>query len=207
MFTGIVTALGTLVRSERKGETLELTIEAPFEDLADGESVAVNGACLTVVARGRGSFRVQAIATTQERTRFSELKVGGKVNLERALKLSDRLGGHLVQGHVDGLADVVQVTEGLEESEDNGHLLLDLRVPSEVAEVSVQYGSITVDGVSLTVNAIPKPGTVQVSLIPYTRHHTTLGRLRLGDRVHVEGDMIGKFVRQLMLERQGGTSD
>ena len=197
MFTGIVSAMGTLTRVERQGETLELTIEAPFNDLADGESIAVNGACLTVVARGRGQFRVQAVASTQGRTRFAEMKEGGRVNLERALRLSDRLGGHLVQGHVDALGEVIQVAEAGEGDNGKDTLLIDLRVPAEVAEIAVLHGSITVDGVSLTVNAIPQPGVVQISLIPYTRQHTTLGRLRHGDKVHVEGDLIGKFVRQL----------
>ena len=192
MFTGIVTALGTLEKIERKDELLDITVQAPFEDLNDGESIAVNGACLTVVAHNGGRFRVQAVASTQDRTRFGEMRVGGKVNLERALRLSDRLGGHFVQGHVDGLAEVVAVNESKDA------LLIDLRLPPEVAAVSVLHGSIALEGVSLTINAIPEPGTVQVSLVPYTRVHTTLGQLRRGDKVHAEGDMIGKFVRQLM---------
>jgi riboflavin synthase len=192
VFTGIVTALGTVEKIERKDQLLELTISAPFEDLADGESVAVNGACLTVVAHNGGRFRVQAIASTQDRTRFGEMRAGGRVNLERALRLADRLGGHFVQGHVDGLAEVT----GVNESRDA--LLVDLRVPGEVASVTVPMGSITLDGVSLTVNAIPQRGTVQVSLIPYTREHTTLGLLRVGDTVHVERDMIGKMVAQFV---------
>jgi riboflavin synthase len=195
VFTGIVTALGTVEKVERREEALDITIAAPFDDLADGESIAINGACLTVVSRQRGRFRVQAVATTQDRTRFAELREGGRVNLERALRLSDRLGGHFVQGHVDGLADVTMVSE----SEDA--LLLDLRVPAQVAAVTVLHGSITIDGVSLTVNAILDSGTVQVSLVPYTRLHTTLGQLRVGDRVHVEGDMIGKMVKQMMVQR------
>jgi riboflavin synthase len=188
--------LGTVERIERKDGTLEITITAPFDDLVDGESVAVNGACLTVVAYSGKRFRVQAVTTTQDRTRFAEMREGGRVNLERALKLSDRLGGHFVQGHVDGLGEVTAVAEA------NDALLLDLLVPPEVAAISVLHGSIALDGVSLTVNAIPKAGTVQVSLIPYTRLHTTLGQLRVGDRVHVEGDMIGKFVKQLVQGRE-----
>ncbi len=190
MFTGIVTAMGTLERIERKDDTLDITLTSPFDDLADGESVAVNGACLTVITHQRGRFKVQAIATTQGRTRFGDMREGGRVNLERALKLSDRLGGHFVQGHVDGLAVVTK----LDASNDGDTQLIDLRLPDDVAAVTVLHGSIALDGVSLTVNALPAPGQVQVSLIPYTRQHTTLGQLRVGDKVHVEGDMIGKLV-------------
>jgi len=192
VFTGIVTALGTLEKVERREQVLDLTIAAPLDDLQDGESIAVNGACLTVVSHQPGRFRVQAVASTQGRTRFGEMRPGGKVNLERALRPADRMGGHLVQGHVDGLAQVARV-----ETESDG-LLIDVRLPAELSAITVLHGSIALDGVSLTVNAIPQPGTVQVSLIPYTRQHTTLGQLRVGDSVHVEGDMIGKIVKQLV---------
>jgi riboflavin synthase len=114
------------------------------------------------------------------------------VNLERALAVGDRLGGHLVQGHVDGVGEVVALGRR------DDAVLLDLAVPDVVAAVSVPLGSITVDGVSLTVNAIPAPGTIQVSLIPFTLQHTTLGERRAGDRVHLEGDAIGKYVLQFV---------
>jgi riboflavin synthase len=141
---------------------------------------------------------VQAISTTQDRTRFGEMRAGGRVNLERALKMSDRLGGHYVQGHVDGLAQVTAM------SDHKDGLLLDLSVPPDVAAITVLHGSVALDGVSLTINAIPEPGKVQVSLIPYTRQHTTLGQLLVGDRVHVEGDMIGRFVAKLIEARGTG---
>jgi riboflavin synthase len=192
VFTGIVTALGTVEKVERKDQVLEITISAPYDDLSDGESISVNGACLTVAAHANGRFRVQAVATTQGRTRFAEMRAGGRVNLERALRLSDRLGGHFVQGHVDGLAEVVAITEAKDS------MLLDFRVPADVAAITVPHGSITIDGVSLTVNELPEPSTVQVSLIPYTRQHTTLGQLRVGDAVHVEGDLLAKVVKQLL---------
>ena len=114
------------------------------------------------------------------------------MNLERALRASDRLGGHIVQGHVDGLGTVRRV-ERFEDA-----VLVDVAVPLEIAELLVPHGSITVDGVSLTVNAIPAPQVVQLSLIEYTLRHTTLGALAVGDVVHVEGDVIGKYVRQLV---------
>ncbi len=195
MFTGIVTACGRVARVERTGDRLGLTIAAPFDDLADGESVAINGACLTVVERGAGWFRVEAVVTTLGRTCIAEWAEGRRVNLERALAVGDRLGGHLVQGHVDGVGRV----RGVRPREDA--LVLDVAVPDDVAQTTTPHGSITVDGVSLTVNAIPEPGVVQVALIPYTRAHTTLGAVTAGDRVHVEADVIGKYVAQLLRAR------
>ncbi|MBI2073990.1 MAG: riboflavin synthase [Gemmatimonadetes bacterium] len=195
MFTGIVTARGRVVAAEQSGDRLKVSIRSPYPDLTAGESIAVSGACLTVVEASHGCFSVDVITTTRGRTRLADLQVGDEVNLERALSVGDRLGGHFVQGHVDDLGTVV----GVRQSEDA--LLVDIEVPPELAEVTVLHGSIAVDGVSLTVNAIPAPGQVQVALIPFTLEQTTLGLLRAGDRVHLEGDMIGKFVRQLVAAR------
>jgi riboflavin synthase len=193
MFTGIVTAVGLVRRTAPAPDGgRDLEIAAPFGDLAIGESVAVNGACLTVTARLRGGFRARAVRTSLERTLLGDWEAGHRVNLERALRVGDRLGGHLVQGHVDGVAAVVA------RRAKGDALLLDLQVPAVVARVSIPLGSITVDGVSLTVNAQPRPGIIQVSLIPHTRDGTTLGDRRPGDRVHVEGDVIGKYVQSMM---------
>ena len=192
MFSGIVTARGRVVAAERAGDRLTLSIGSPYRDLVAGESIAVSGACLTVVEASDGCFTVDVITTTRSRTRLADLRAGDEVNLERSLSVGDRLGGHFVQGHVDGLGTVVAVQK-LQDA-----LLVDIDVPPELAEVTVVHGSIAVDGVSLTVNSVPGPGRVQVALIPFTREQTTLGRLKVGDRVHLEGDMIGKFVRQLV---------
>ena len=203
MFTGIVTAVGRVEsvssngakgRGRGTGEAgLVLEIRAPYKGLKRGESVAVNGACLTVERVVKGGFRVQVVETTRDRTLFADYARGRHVNLERALRAADRLGGHLVQGHVDGVAEVVRV-----EGPGRGDALVcDLRVPRGVRAVCIPQGSITVDGVSLTINALPGPDLVQVALIPFTRVHTTLGALRVGERVHVEGDLLGKYVRQL----------
>jgi len=156
-----------------------------------GESIAVNGACLTVERAVKGGFSVHVVETTEGRTLFGEYATGRRVNLERALRATDRLGGHIVQGHVDGVA-VVQRVERRGDA-----WVYDLRVPDAVRQVSIPHGAITVDGVSLTVNDLPGVELVQVSLIPFTREHTTLGTLGVGDRVHVEGDVLGKYVRQL----------
>lgn len=197
MFTGIVTAVGRVGTVSRNGgggandAGLTLAIRAPYKGLKKGESVAVNGACLTVERLVPGGFTVHVIETTGGRTLFGEYVKGRRVNLERSVRAQDRLGGHLVQGHVDGVADVVR-------AEAQGDAwLCDLRVPPAVREVSIPHGSITVDGVSMTINALPGIELVQISLIPFTRAHTTLGALRVGDRVHVEADVLGKYVRQL----------
>ena len=197
MFSGLVSAVGTVRTAQATKRALSLTIAAPYRGLAVGESVAVDGACLTVVARARGAFTVEVIGTTKGRTKLGGYRAGRRVNLERALKVSDRLGGHLVAGHVDGVGRIVRRRE-TEEA-----LLLDIAVPAAVGALSVPHGSITVDGVSLTINAVPARNRVQVALIPHTRRATTLGGAPVGARVHLEADLVGKFVRQLMQERSG----
>jgi riboflavin synthase len=136
-----------------------------------------------------GQFVVHVITTSLDRTLFLSYRAGRRVNLERALRAGDRLGGHLVQGHVDGVGTVESVRQ-----RDDARLLV-IGVPSGVAAVSIPLGSIAVDGVSLTVDAIPAPETVQVSLIPFTLQHTTLGDKSPGDQVHLEGDTVGKYVQ------------
>jgi riboflavin synthase len=196
VFTGIVTAIGTVKVARMAPDGLTLRIGASYRGLRRGESIAVDGACLTVERKGKGWFEVHVIRTSLERTCFAEYTRGSRVNLERALKVGDRLGGHLVQGHVDGIGEVLEV------SRHGDAWLVDLGVPPEVARVSIPLGSITVEGVSLTVNAVPRPGVIQLSLIPFTFRHTTLGRLQPGDAVHVEGDTIGKYVDALLQARQ-----
>jgi riboflavin synthase len=197
MFTGIVTAVGRVVEVRRDGGGVELAIEAPYHDLELGESVAVDGACLTVQGIGAGQFAVHVIITSLDRTHIARYAPGRRVNLERALRVGDRLGGHLVQGHVDGVGVVERVADRADAR------LLDIRVPPDVAAVSVPLGSITVDGVSLTINAITEAPVIQVSLIPFTLQHTTLGERVPGDEVHLEGDTIGKYVRAFIEKREG----
>lgn len=191
MFTGLVAAVGTIRQVRPLGGGMELDIAAPWPDLEPGESIAVDGACLTVERVTEGGFTVHLVTTTLERTRFPGAHAGDRCNLERALRAGDRLGGHLVQGHVDAVGAVQSVRRH------GDALLVDIAVPPVVAAVSVPLGSITVDGVSLTVNAIPAPGVIQVSLIPFTLQHTTLDRLAAGTRVHLEADAVGKFVQAL----------
>src|SRR5450759_98842 len=191
MFTGLIEQVGE-VESVRQAEAgRELRIRAPFTDLKNGESIAVNGACLTVREFGGGWFAAAAVVTTLERTAIGAWKRGTRLNLERALRSGDRLGGHIVQGHVD----CVGVVATVERSGDA--LLVDLSLPPSIEPLFVLHGSIAVDGVSLTVNEL-KPGGLQLSLIEYTLRHTTLGDLKPGARVHVEADVIAKHVRRLL---------
>ena len=196
MFTGIITEIGTLVETRPADGGRDLDIACTWTDLVAGESIAVDGACLTVARLTQRGFGVHVVRTSLDRTRFADLRPGQRVNLERALRIGDRLGGHLVQGHVDGVGTVLRVAT-LEDAR-----LLDLEVPAEVARVSVPLGSITVDGVSLTVNAMPDSGTIQISLIPFTLEHTTLGERSPGDRVHLEADTVGKYVQALLERRE-----
>ena len=194
MFTGLIEDVGRIEAVSRTAAGLELRISCRYDDLVEGESIAVNGACLTVLAHGKGWFTVGAVTTTLGRTTIGSWDVGRRVNLERALRAGDRLGGHFVQGHVDGVARVTAVAV------DGDAQIVDLALPAGLAELMVQHGSLAVDGVSLTVNDLSVPGSVQLSLIDYTLRHTTLGTLVPGDQVHVEADMLGKYVHRLLKE-------
>jgi len=192
MFTGLVDDVGVVEQVERTEAGRTMRIASRYTGLATGESIAVNGACLTVLEHGTGWFTVAAIVTTLGRTTIGEWAPKRRVNLERAMRLGDRLGGHLVQGHVDGVGEVEQVRRM------DDALLVDVRLPADLEPLMVPHGSVAIDGVSLTVNALPSPGILQVSLIDHTARHTTLGTLDVGDAVHVEADMVGKYVRQLV---------
>jgi len=197
MFTGLVDAIGTIVSVRTTEAGREVAIESPYSDLVAGESVAVNGACLTVREAGR-TFTVGAVSSTLPRTTIDEWTAGKRVNLERAMRADGRLGGHIVQGHVDAVAEV----SAREESADA--LLLNIALPAGLAELVVPLGSITIDGVSLTVNDMPASDTVQLSIVEFTRSHTTLGDLRPGARVHVEADVIAKYVQKMVAPYRSG---
>ena len=192
MFTGLVDDVGVVERVEATEAGREFRVRCRYDNLADGESIACSGVCLTVRERGAGWFTAAAVVTTLGRTTLGEWEAGRRVNLERALRAGDRLGGHIVQGHVDG----VGVVERVERRDDAW--LYDVSLPDDLDALMVPHGSITVDGVSLTVNALPAPSVVQLSIIEYTYRHTAFSSLRRGDRVHVEGDVIGKYVRRLL---------
>lgn len=191
MFTGIVDRLGTVRELAPRQNGLCITIEAGadyLEPVPIGGSIALDGVCTTVVELAGDCFAIEAIGTTLSRTTLGSFAVGRRVNLERPLALGGTLGGHLVQGHVDAVGTVRQVERQGE------HVLLDVAMPDAVADVTVLHGSIAVDGVSLTVNALPAPDVFQVALIPHTWEVTNFPRLAPGERVNLEGDMIGRYV-------------
>jgi riboflavin synthase len=197
MFTGLVDDVGTIREVTTSTAGRELKIACRYTDLVPGESIACNGACLTVRTcgsddSGAGWFTTAAVVTTLGRTTIGEWHVGRHINLERALRVGDRLGGHLVLGHVDTVV-TVRATELRGDA-----WLVDLALPSAIALLMVAHGSLTVDGVSLTVNALLDDDGVQLSLIEFTRQHTTLGHLSVGDSVHVEADVLAKHVERLL---------
>ncbi|HEY4733877.1 MAG TPA: riboflavin synthase [Gemmatimonadaceae bacterium] len=191
MFTGLIEQVGEVESVRQTDAGRELRVRAPYRDLTAGESIAVNGACLTVRDFGDGWFEAAAVTTTLERTTIGAWKKGTMVNLERAMRADDRLGGHIVQGHVDCVGTIAGVAR------DGDALLVDISIPSAFEPLFVLHGSVAIDGVSLTVNDI-KPRGVQVSLIEYTLRHTNLGDLRAGTGVHIEADIIAKHVRRLL---------
>ncbi|HUP18590.1 MAG TPA: riboflavin synthase [Gemmatimonadota bacterium] len=192
MFTGIVETVGEIREVRPLGEGRRLTVAAPWaESLAIGDSVAIDGCCLTVVERDATMFVVEAVRETLARTVTGDYAPGRAVNLERALAVGDRLGGHFVQGHVDQVATV----RSIERSGENRYIELDL--PPDGRELAAARGSIAVDGVSLTILAATPDG-VRLSIIPHTWERTTLGRRAVGDRVNVEYDLIARYIKGIM---------
>ncbi len=175
----------------------ELRIACGYGHLAAGESIAVNGACLTVRECGPGWFTAAAVVTTLDRTTIGQWGAGTRLNLERSMRAGDRFGGHIVQGHVDGVGRVAATQMR------GDAFLIDVVVPDDIAELLVPHGAVAVDGVSLTVNELPAANQLQLSIIEYTMRHTTLGALEPGDLVQVEADVIGKYVRRLVAPYSG----
>ncbi|MEG1823397.1 MAG: riboflavin synthase [Cloacibacillus sp.] len=199
MFTGLIETVGTVSNLQKKGDVTELTISAPkiAHELKIGDSVAISGACSTVTACGAGTFSVEMMPETLKRTKLGGLRPGGSVNLERAMRLDSRLDGHLVAGHVDGMA----VLEKVENAGKTRQLFF--KTSKETAEGIVPKGSITIDGVSLTV-IDAKPEGFSVGIIPTTLADTTLGFLRTGDTVNIETDMMGKYIKKYLDARFSG---
>ncbi|MBI3330137.1 MAG: riboflavin synthase [Nitrospinae bacterium] len=202
MFSGIVMDIGVLRGVPQGGDAASLIIEAShaFSDVAIGESIAVNGVCLTVVHREASSFTVDVSPETLRVTNLGELQVGDGVNLERSLRLSDRIGGHLVSGHVDGVGTIIE-----KRAEANAlHFLI--QSPKALMRYIVPKGSIAVDGISLTVVAC-QPEAFQVTIIPHTAAVTTIGRKAMGGTVNLECDMMGKYVERVLQAWRAGERD
>ena len=197
MFTGIVEELGRVVDLVRGAQSARLTVEGPLvtADATHGASIAVNGVCLTVVEHGEGRFTVDVMAETLDRTSLGDLEPGDPVNLERAMPASGRFGGHVVQGHVDGTSRVLARTPG------DRWEVVRFGLPEQLARYLVEKGSITVDGVSLTVSAVGRDDEgdwFEVSLIPTTLALTTLGHKGIGAAVNLEVDVLAKYVERLL---------
>jgi len=193
MFTGIIEGLGTLEAIKSGGQGKQFALAAEF-DLAGtkiGDSIAVNGACLTVVRLQGCRFEVDVSPETVARTTFREAKVGERMNLERALRLSDRLDGHLVSGHVDGIGRLQK-----RETQANA-IILSFSVPAELSRYMIKKGSVAIDGISLTINDCAT-GSFQVSIIPHTTGITTIGFKAVGAAVNIETDLIGKYVERFV---------
>jgi riboflavin synthase len=202
MFTGIVAELGEVAGAEQHGDAVSLTVRGSTEGVALGESIAVNGVCLTVTGILDGTFTADVMGETLSRTTLGTLTAGAPVNLERSARLADRIGGHLVQGHVDATATIISRAPA--EHWDQVRISL----PGTIARYVVEKGSIAVDGISLTVSALsppgPKDGTAdswfEVCLIPETLKRTTLGTRKPGEAVNLEVDMIAKYVERLLAQ-------
>ena len=194
MFTGIIQAVGRLRARAPSGPSATLTVECPFPALALGESVAVNGVCLTVVTVVGGGFTASASVETLSRTTLGTIDVGARVNLERALAVGDRLGGHIVAGHVDGVGRVAR------REEVGGAERVRVEASRELLRFVAEKGSIAIEGVSLTVNAVDERG-FEVMLVPYTRDATALGDRAVGAPVNLEADVIARYVARLMEAR------
>lgn len=202
MFTGIIEGLGRLAATEARGGDVRLSVDVgslPFEHVQLGESIAVNGVCLTVVEFDAGQFQADASTETLSLTTLGQLRVGAPLNLERAMRPTDRLGGHLVSGHVDGLGKVLSIHD------DARAQRWRFAAPAALLRYIAKKGSICVDGVSLTVNEVDEQG-FDVALIPHTVSHTAFSTTGVGDAVNLEIDLVARYVERLLGARTGGVA-
>jgi len=193
MFTGLIETVGEITRITARGSGLEITVQSPVPvtEIKLGESIAVDGACLTVTGLFDRAFSVDVSPETVQRTTLGAKKTGGRVNLERALRLSDRLGGHIVSGHIDGVGTVASVLHK------DDFIQIDFTASQDVLKYIIDKGSVAIDGISLTVNQCSAQG-FSVMIIPHTVAHTTLNTRKNGDAVNIENDILGKYVEKLL---------
>lgn len=203
MFTGIVQAMGTLAASERHNGDCRLRIDTGSLDLADvvlGDSIATNGVCLTVVALPGDGFWADVSVETLQHTTLGQLRRGDALNLEKALRANDRLGGHLVSGHVDGVGEITRIHP------DARSVRYQLRAPDALAKYIAHKGSVCVDGVSLTVNAV-QGALFDLNIVPHTHQHTVFGSYRVGQQVNLEVDVIARYLERLLLGERAAQPD
>jgi riboflavin synthase len=196
MFTGLIETVGKVVEISpgRGSSRLAIASPLPAAELRDGDSVSVNGVCLTVASRRRDRFYADVVAETLARSTLAKLRPGGQVNLERSMQVGDRIGGHFVSGHVDGTVEVRQFRKR------GGDCRLSVTLPGELARYVATKGSVALDGVSLTVAAVDATG-FEVALVPHTLERTTLGGLRKGDRLNLEVDLLARYLERLLVQR------
>ncbi|WP_299977143.1 riboflavin synthase [Desulfobacula sp.] len=194
MFTGIIESFGTIKRIESTGEgrVLHIGCDLDLSESKIGDSIAVNGACLTAVSLEKNVFKVDMAPETVERTTFKSLRPGSRVNIERALKLSDRIDGHLVSGHIDGTGIISSMTKK------SNAVIIKIDVLPKLAADMIEKGSVAIEGISLTINKC-SDHDFEVSIIPHTADITTIGLKRVGDEVNIETDMIGKYVKKMLM--------
>ena len=203
MFTGLIETVGRVTACERRSAAAVLTVTTslPLSEVQIGDSVAVNGACLTVTAKHEAALAFDVSPETLASTIIGGLRNGHDVNLERAMRLGDRMGGHIVTGHIDCIGKLTRMAET------SGNHILEFGLPTDQARYLITKGSVAINGISLTVNSVTREG-FSVNIIPHTFSHTTLEQLKIGDKVNLETDIIGKYVERLTSpwKPQGGLS-
>ena len=202
MFTGIVEGLGKVKRLTMKGADAVLEIESAIDlnDISSGDSIAVNGACLTVTARDQNNFNSDVSAETLSKTNLKQLRAGDKVNLEKSLRVGGYVGGHFVLGHIDATSKILSQTQK------SGSFILAVEIDTNLSRYIVEKGSVAIDGISFTVNKLEK-GRFYVNIIPHTAENTTLVAKRVGDLVNIETDILGKYVEKLLHSPRGIDND
>ena len=201
MFSGIIEEIGKIRDIKRgvKANNISVSAKKIFTDLKDGDSISIDGACMTVSMLKENEFSVDASFETLNITTLADLKKGDSVNLERAIRFSDRIGGHLVTGHVDGVGSI------LKRKEVGESIALTISAPPQILRYTIKKGSIAVDGASLTINEVGST-SLTVMLIPYTIKMTTLGSKKIGEKVNLENDLIGKYVESLLRQENRGSA-